>query len=54
MLWTLKHSRPDGLLALRNPYFERAEPRVGQYAGTYVETGASFTASYTLQAVKGG
>ncbi|MDQ1741190.1 MAG: hypothetical protein QOE53_2842 [Pseudonocardiales bacterium] len=45
VLWALDHSRPDGLLALEDPYFERAEPHVGEYAGTYVETEVSFTAT---------
>jgi SAM-dependent methyltransferase len=45
VLWALGHSRPDGLLALEDPYFERAEPHVGEHAGTYIETEVSFTAN---------
>ena len=42
MLWTLAEDRPDDLLVVKYPYFERAEPMVDEYPGTYVQTDASF------------
>ncbi len=42
MMWALDDVRPDGLLALEFPYFEREEPIVFDEEGTYVETDAAF------------
>jgi SAM-dependent methyltransferase len=42
MLWALDEPRPDRLLAVEYPYFERAEPMVWDEAGTYVQTDAVF------------
>jgi SAM-dependent methyltransferase len=47
MLWALEDSRPDGLLVVEYPYFERAEPMVFDEGGTYVETDAVFTHNRT-------
>lgn len=43
MLWALADPRPDGLLAVEHPYFERPEPTVWDEPGTYVETDVTFT-----------
>ena len=42
MLWSLDDVRPDGLLVVEHPYFERAEPMVWDSDGTYVATDRSF------------
>lgn len=47
MLWALEDSRPDGLLAVEHPYFERAEPTVWDEGGTYVQTDAEFQQNIT-------
>jgi len=47
MLWSLDYARPDGLLVVSSPYFERVEPEVWEEGGTYVETTAVFTANTT-------
>ncbi|WP_194823468.1 bifunctional 2-polyprenyl-6-hydroxyphenol methylase/3-demethylubiquinol 3-O-methyltransferase UbiG [Micromonospora sp. S-DT3-3-22] len=47
MLWALDETRPDGLLAVEHPYFERAEPLVWDEGGTYVSTEATFTHNTT-------
>ena len=47
MLWSLDDTRPDGLVVVDFPYFERAEPLVWDDGGTYVETDAVFTANTT-------
>ena len=47
MLWALDDPRPDGLLAVEYPYFERAEPMVFDEGGTYVETDVVFTHNRT-------
>ena len=47
MLWTLQDPRPDGLLVVEYPYFEREQPTVWDEPGTYVETGATFTHNVT-------
>ncbi|MGO9160884.1 MAG: class I SAM-dependent methyltransferase [Streptosporangiaceae bacterium] len=47
MLWALADSRPDGLLAVEYPYFERPEPLVWTDGGTYVQTDAVFTHNTT-------
>ena len=38
MLWTLAEPGDDGLLVVRYPYFEQAEPQVWDEGGTYVTT----------------
>jgi SAM-dependent methyltransferase len=47
MLWALEDSRPDHLLVVEYPYFERGEPMVFDEGGTYVETDAVFTHNRT-------
>jgi SAM-dependent methyltransferase len=47
MLWALDDTRPDGLLAVEYPYFERHEPMVFDEGGTYVETDVVFTHNRT-------
>lgn len=47
MLWALQEERPDGLLVVDYPYFERPEPIVFDDPGTYVETAASFQHNVT-------
>jgi SAM-dependent methyltransferase len=47
VLWALADPRPDRLLVLEYPYFERAEPMVFDDPGTYVETQASFEHNVT-------
>lgn len=47
MLWTLDEERVDGELTVDYPYFEREEAIVNDYAGTYVETSATFTHNVT-------
>jgi SAM-dependent methyltransferase len=47
VLWALDDPRPDGLLAVEYPYFERKEAMVFDEGGTYVETDAVFTHNRT-------
>jgi SAM-dependent methyltransferase len=47
VLWALDDERDDGLLVVRYPYFEQAEPLVFDAGGTYVETDAVFTHTVT-------
>jgi len=47
MLWSLEDSRPDGLLVVEYPYFEREDPMVFDEGGTYVETDVVFTHNRT-------
>ncbi len=47
MLWTLEDARPDGLLVVDYPYFERDEPMIFDEPGTYVETEVTFTHNLT-------
>jgi len=47
MLWALDDPRPDGLLAMEYPYFEREEAMVFDEGGTYVDTDAVFTHNRT-------
>ena len=47
MLFTLADARPDGLLVVQYPYFEREEPLVLDEPGTYVATEATFTHTVT-------
>jgi SAM-dependent methyltransferase len=42
MLWAVDDARPDGLLVVDYPYFERPEPLVLDEPGTYVETDSTF------------
>ena len=42
MLWALADPRPDGLLVVDLPYFERAEPSIWDEGGTYVATDTVF------------
>ncbi len=43
VLWSLADQRPDGLLVVEYPYFERDEPTTWEEGGTYVETDVVFT-----------
>jgi SAM-dependent methyltransferase len=43
VLWALADPRPDGLIVLEFPYFERQEPTIWDEGGTYVETDQVFT-----------
>ena len=43
VLWAIDEERPDGLLVLEYPYFEREEPLVWHDDNTYVQTDATFT-----------
>jgi SAM-dependent methyltransferase len=45
MLWALDDEREDKLLTVEYPYFEREEPIVAEYSGTYVATDAIFEAT---------
>jgi SAM-dependent methyltransferase len=47
VLWALADERPDGLLVLDYPYFERIEPVVWQEDGTYVATDHVFANTVT-------
>ncbi len=47
VLWSLADARPDQLLVIDFPYFEREEPSVWDEAGTYVETDAEFAHNVT-------
>ncbi len=47
MLWALADPRPDGLLVVEYPYFERDEPSVWDEGGTYVETDVVFQQNVT-------
>jgi SAM-dependent methyltransferase len=47
MLWSLADPRPDGLLVVEYPYFERAEPTVFDEGGTYVSTDMVFEQTIT-------
>jgi SAM-dependent methyltransferase len=49
MLWALSDPRPDGLLVVEYPYFEREEPSVWDEGGTYVETDVVFDQNLTLE-----
>ena len=47
MLWTLADPRPDRLLSVEWPYFERPEPTIWDEGGTYVETDVVFEHNVT-------
>ena len=49
MLWSCADPRPDGLLIVDAAYFERPEPDTSDYAGTYVQTDATFTHNRTYE-----
>ena len=49
VLWALSDPRPDALLVLEYPYFEREEPMVWDEPGSYVETEVALSASVTHQ-----
>ena len=49
MLWALDDERVDGELTVDYPYFEREQPMISDYPGTYVETTATFTHNVTHQ-----
>jgi SAM-dependent methyltransferase len=46
-LWTLADPRPDELLVIEHPYFEREEPMVWEEPGTYVQTEVVFQHNIT-------
>jgi SAM-dependent methyltransferase len=47
MLWTLDEARDDGVLVVRDTYFEREEPNVFDEPGTYVQTPEVFQHTVT-------
>jgi SAM-dependent methyltransferase len=47
MLLSLQDARPDGLLVVEHPYFEREEPMVFDDGGTYVQTEEVFQQNTT-------
>jgi len=47
VLWSIEYERPDRLLVLEYPYFEREEALVWDEPGTYVETDAVFEHNVT-------
>lgn len=47
MLMTLADPRPDELLSVEYPYFERAEPMIWDENGTYVGVDTTFAATIT-------
>jgi SAM-dependent methyltransferase len=47
VLWSIEYERPDRLLVLEYPYFEREEALVWEEPGTYVETDAVFEHNIT-------
>jgi len=47
VLSALEYDRSDGLLVLKDPYFETAEPQIYDDGGTYVETDVEFTHNVT-------
>lgn len=47
VLWSLEYERPDRLLVLEYPYFEREEALVWDEPGTYVETDVVFEHTVT-------
>jgi SAM-dependent methyltransferase len=49
MLWALADPRPDQLLVVDHPYFEREEPTVWTEGGTYVTTEVEFQHNVSLE-----
>ena len=49
MLWALQDSRPDKLLVVEHPYFQRKEAVVWSEGGTYVQTDAVFQHNTTYE-----
>ena len=47
VLWSVEYERPDRLLVLEYPYFEREQALVWDEPGTYVETDAVFEQNIT-------
>ena len=47
VLWSLADPRPDGLIVIEHPYFERDEPSVWDEPGTYVESDVDFQHTVT-------
>jgi SAM-dependent methyltransferase len=47
VLWSLAEPGDDGLLVIKYPYFEQAEPQVWDEAGTYVTTDVVFEHTVT-------
>jgi SAM-dependent methyltransferase len=47
VLWSIEYERPDRLLVLEYPYFEREEALVWDEPGTYVETDVVFEHNVT-------
>jgi SAM-dependent methyltransferase len=47
VLWSVEYERPDHLLVLQYPYFERDQALVWDEPGTYVETDAVFEQNIT-------
>lgn len=47
MLWSLADTRPDELLVVEYPYFEREEPTIFDEGGTYVSTDVEFEQTIT-------
>ena len=49
MPWTMADPRPDGLLVVEYPYFERTEPEMFDEPGTYVRTDHEFVHNRTYE-----
>jgi SAM-dependent methyltransferase len=49
MLWALADPRPDHLLVVDHPYFEREEPTVWTEGGTYVTTEVEFQHNVSME-----
>jgi SAM-dependent methyltransferase len=49
MLWALADPRPDQLLVVDHPYFEREEPTVWTEGGTYVTTEVEFQHNVSME-----
>lgn len=47
VLWSLSDPRPDGVVAIEYPYFERPEPTVFDEPGTYADPDAVMTNTVT-------
>lgn len=49
VLWALPDPRPDGLITLEHPYFERPEGTVWDEDGTYVDTDVRFVNTRSVE-----